>query len=81
VESKRILRTSDEDFRAWPAQSLFDKYVSVRAKPRGLKGSGVGSRDATNVNSALGGNPTAAGNGEDGAVALPYGRRRLAMVE
>ena len=29
LESKRILRASDEDFHAWPGQSLFDKYVSV----------------------------------------------------
>jgi hypothetical protein len=69
VESKRILRASDEDFRAWSGQSLFDKYVSVRAKPRGLKGGGVGSRDATNVNSALGDTSTAAG----GADVLAFG--------
>jgi hypothetical protein len=28
-EVNRILRASDEDFRSWSGQSLFDKYVSV----------------------------------------------------
>jgi hypothetical protein len=71
VESKRILRASDEDFRAWSDQPLSDKYVSVRvrAKLRRLKCSGVGSREATNVNSTLGGTSTAAGDAD----ALAFG--------
>ena len=36
---------------------------------------------AFGVGAAIGGYPTAADDDEDGAVALPYGRQRLAMVE
>jgi hypothetical protein len=61
VEINRTLRASDEVFRAWSDQPLFDKYVSALAKPRILKCSGVGSRDATNLKSTLGGTSTAAG--------------------
>jgi hypothetical protein len=69
VEINRVLRASDEDFRAWSDQPLFDKYVSALTKPRRIKYSGVGSRDATDVNSALGGTSTATG----GSDALAFG--------
>jgi hypothetical protein len=71
VDIKFILRASDEFFRVWPNQPLFDKYVSALAKPRCLKCSGVGSHDATKMNSALGGTSTAAG-GADKTAALTH---------
>jgi hypothetical protein len=51
--------------------------VSVLAKLRRLKCSGVGSREATNVNSTLGGTSTAAG----GADALAFGGSDAAIGE
>jgi len=51
--------------------------VSVLAKLRRLKCSGVGSREAINVNSTLGGTSTAAG----GADALAFGGSDAAIGE
>jgi hypothetical protein len=71
------IRTHDSDdyFRAWSDQPLFNKYVSALAKLRRLKCSGVGSREATILNSTLGGNSTAAA----GAGALAFGGSDVAV--
>jgi hypothetical protein len=69
VEINLTFCASDKVFRAWSDQPLFDKYVSALAKPRILKCSVKGSRDATNVKSTLGGTYAAAGR----AGALVFG--------